>query len=96
MGQLTFYGHSDDLIEIEGDIEDEIPCWDQNVEILVNDGTILLAHYGTGGIWNFTIVKNGEGSLINHVKANTNHYSDVVTISNPLVKKLSAKWNYFK
>lgn len=54
--QIT--GLSDDLIEIEGDIEEEFtaPGWKIDFEggiITCSDGTALRFEYGKGGLWRF-------------------------------------------
>lgn len=93
MGFLKIYGASDDLVEIEGDTEDEIPCYEQAVELLVNDGTRLMAHYGPGGMWRLSVVQTGAGTTVTHKPASDPdmNYTDVVTLENPSVEKLHAE-----
>ena len=61
---LTVTGYSDDLIEIEGDITEEIdvPYNDQNGYIAFSDGTLLKVVYD--GLWRFFIVN--QGPLFDH------------------------------
>lgn len=93
MGFLKIYGASDDLVEIEGDMEDEIPCYEQDVEILVNDGTRLRAHYGTGGMWRLSVVQTGTETTVTHTPASDpdTNYTDMVTLENSSVEKLQAE-----
>ena len=59
------YGSSDDLIEIEGDIEGEIGSMYPMV-ISFSDGTILRAEYGKKilgehrGIWFIEVIRKGD------------------------------------
>lgn len=85
------YGGSDDLIEIEGEINDEIGFYDHKrpIKIECSDGTIATIFYNEDGNWNID-VKN-EGHLIqalhktsgeehNHtgIAAGCTPYSDVL------------------
>ena len=101
MGFLKIYGHSDDLIEIEGDIEDEIGCFDSDVEIIASDGTILFAHYGSpelGGVWKISVEKLGVGTKMTHTPAvdEDGDYSDIVTVTNEAFAKIHAAGRLIK
>lgn len=91
------YGASDDLIEIEGDIRDEIGCYgtddkDKGVLLIFSDGTILEVKYGKGGkaIWSVALVNSGElfGSLEQCADENADIYSDIASFKDGL------KWAY--
>lgn len=61
-------GHSDDVIELKGDLYDEFyPGYDeQNGAIGFSDGSLLHYEYDSDGIWRFKpIVK---GSLFDHIE----------------------------
>ena len=58
---LTVTGCSDDLIEVEGDIEDEfgVPYNKPNGYLAFSDGTLLQVTYDENGIWRFFVVVKG-------------------------------------
>ncbi len=63
-------GYSDDNIELEGDLTEEIPfdsAADDGVSghLAFSDGTLLRVVYDEGGIWRFTPVV--KGTLFDHV-----------------------------
>lgn len=53
MADVTIYGASDDLIEIEGDLREEFYALSasEGMSIAFGDGTILDIHYDDHGIW---------------------------------------------
>lgn len=59
---LKIYGYSDDLIEIEGQTEDEIYCYDTTLRITFLDGTVVEFSYGKpeGAIWNCNLISQGK------------------------------------
>ena len=58
------YGSSDDLIEFEGDIYDEIGAYKaQDKGILLSDGTVLECSYPKApglGVWGFKLIRAGR------------------------------------
>ncbi len=78
------YGASDDLIEVEGDVNGEVACIGMyGVLLAFSDGTILKAKYGKdcgGGIWEITVL--GPGGLFERHEPcydeDAEVYSDVV------------------
>ena len=86
------YGTSDDLIEIEGELNEEINVINKAVLLIFNDGTILIVKYGKLelAIWEITILKKGE--LFDHIEKcdnqNADIYSDIVYF------KKGIKWCY--
>ena len=63
---IKIYGASDDLIEIEGKISEEIGCYStRNIKktITASDGTIAKIHYNKDGIWQIDMVKAGTSFL---------------------------------
>lgn len=64
MAQVTIFGYSDDLIEVRGDIHDELGAYGGGV-FGFDDGTILRADYGdTTGTWRFEVLATGNGSSL--------------------------------
>lgn len=73
-------GCSDDLIEIEGDWEDEIGSYDMDTEITFDDGTVLLMRYGQDdeGSWRVKVLKKGSAAYtIEKLIDNGDYYSDL-------------------
>ena len=67
-------GHSDDTIEIDGDIYDAFDCFftagavgkDNEPYVLAcSDGTVLSVKYDSKGIWRFGTLEEGE--LFDHI-----------------------------
>lgn len=80
------YGCSDDNVCFEGDIRDEIGCWDTDLLLLFSDGTVLKTHYGKhvpgqgdDGIWQIRLIT--QGSLFDHIEecfdSDADIYSDI-------------------
>lgn len=78
------YGTSDDLIEFEGDIYDEIGAYEaQDKGILLSDGTVLECSYPKAqglGVWGFKLIR--AGSLFDRIEECNDEdaevYSDIV------------------
>lgn len=67
--KTKIYGASDDLIEIEGAIEDEVNHMsDKAISFAASDGTTGSIKYGDGGNWEITVKSKG-GKYLQHVKA---------------------------
>jgi hypothetical protein len=60
---VKLYGASDDLIEIEGDINDEIDCYDDVKSIEASDGTKGKIWYNNDGVWQISISKSGTNYM---------------------------------
>ena len=74
-------GHSDDLIEIEGDWEDEIGSFQADTKITFDEGTELMMHYDENGIWKAKVLKAGSGAyVISRLEENGDYYSDLFEI----------------
>ena len=65
MAIVKIYGASDDLIEIEGDISDEINCYNEEngIALAFSDGTALRVIYDTDGIWRITRIAEGTAKF---------------------------------
>lgn len=86
------YGCSDDLVEIEDAPYpyDEVGCFDSDVRIWFDDGTIALVSYGKDnlGIWNIEIEEEGTAKLYLNIcnDENAEIYSDILEIDANFVK----------
>jgi hypothetical protein len=56
---FTMYGGSDDLIELEGDISDELGAYDVVRKFFLSDGTSGTIEYTKSGVWEIKILKYG-------------------------------------
>jgi len=89
MAQLKIYGSSDDLIEIEGAIEDEFnpsqEALDDGVFLAISDGTVLKVTYDDDGIWRIGLVSRGEATFSKDENPATDddRYSDIVVLDGP-------------
>ncbi len=94
----TIYGHSDDLIEFEGDVRGEVGFYgssdeqDSSALVVCSDGTILTVKYGKAdqGIWCLTLIQ--QGSLYQEIvpcfSEDADPYSDIAYFRDGL------KWAY--
>lgn len=88
---VKIYGRSDDLVEIEGSQykEDEIGCFDHDVRITFEDGTVIRVGYPKPrmGVW--WIKKEIQGAanqrLIICENEDAEMYSDVFEIESEIV-----------
>lgn len=85
MSKLKIYGHSDDLVEIEGDIREEWEAFDAGqCYIAISDGTLLHITYDHEGVWRVTPCVIGEGTNYSNKQAVSANFdnSDEATLSN--------------
>ncbi len=80
------YGCSDDNVELEGDIEEEIGCYNKIVTLFFSDGTAARFQYPKFpnlGVWGCTVINKGYGfvSLDICTDENADPYSDVLTVN---------------
>ena len=85
MKTIIISGASDDLIELEGDIRDEIsPRNDEYpVKLAFSDGTVLSVVYDKDGCWRVNRMAEGTAKM-EKVEADgpdTDNYSDRVTLT---------------
>ena len=82
---LRIYGASDDLVEIEGWMEEEIGCYDEPVTLRI--GSVLrvtMAYDGHAGTWTAKLEQEDEGGIIPWpVTVTTVKYSICVVIGCP-------------
>lgn len=97
--QIVIYGASDDLIEIEGDIVEELDgsgadASDETTWLAISDGTLLKVVYD--GCWRFTVIKKGSAKFVNSNDADEDKdgsrpdgkpwYSEIVTLEGDNLK----------
>jgi len=80
---IEIYGSSDNLIELEGDIDEEFPFYNAKTPafLVFSDGTVLSIFYDSEGFWriNQRIAGNAEYSKAEATDLH-NNYSDRVTL----------------
>jgi len=93
---IKIYGASDDLIEIEGDLQEEFSCYMPEGEkrfLAISDGTLLEVQYD--GNWRFHILKRGSGEvIIIPPDESKDEYSDIVTIKGEARPWVALATNY--
>lgn len=80
--ETKIYGASDDLIEIEGAISDEINCYNHKrpIKMTFSDGTVATIFYNDNGIW-VIFIKN-KGDLFEKIIKNIEpEYSDILVMN---------------
>lgn len=89
MAELTIYGASDDLIEVDGDIREEFTANDGPNLLAFSDGTLLDVRYSESGVWRInalsrcastTYVKDEATADEGRREDGTPAYSDKVTL----------------
>ena len=82
---IKIYGQSDDLLEIEGDVEEEFGLGEKEanhgVVLGFSCGTLLKVLYDNEGIWRITVLDKGSAK-VTHTQAMDpdKDYSDSVVI----------------
>jgi hypothetical protein len=96
MSQISVYGASDDLLEVEGDITDEFnPSWrryDDDKEpsyLIVSDGSVLAIRYDENGIWRITRIISGTATMEKKDGDIVKDTNDIVTLTGDI------KWVMF-
>ena len=86
MKKIIIYGASDDLVEIEGDINAEYNYYDEPYTqyLAFSDGTVLSIYYSNKGIWQIRQVvmgtaKYSKEEITEHTE-DDDAYSDIVTL----------------
>ena len=89
---IRIYGASDDLVEIEGSEyqEDEIGCYNSQVRIWFDDGTVILVSYGKQdlAVWSIVIEKVGTAKFDLQIceDEDADIYSDIFEIDSEIVR----------
>lgn len=85
---VTVYGASDDLIEIEGDVEEEFSARGEADDDLIgmSNGVLLRVRYDSDGVWRITTLADPQ-SLVVVTQApadDEDNYSDRAVVSGPV------------
>jgi hypothetical protein len=78
------HGHSDDLIEVEGDISEEFTVFagDQDNFLGFDNGVILRVVYTDQGVWRITPVAGADKVIVAHApEGDESDYSDVAVLA---------------
>lgn len=68
MAEVIVYGASDDLVEFEGAVYDEIGAWQADDKRFVfNDGTEIAATFDQQGQWRLRVVNLASDATVTHV-----------------------------
>ena len=95
MKTVTVYGASDDLIEIEGDIRDEISPNDEHpAKLAFSDGTVLSVKYDDDGCWRVNRVAEGSAKMekVEAEGPDTDNYTDRVTLTGDIKWVVAGNW----
>ena len=98
MGTEVF-GHSDDLIELEGDLSEEFIGGEKPCLLIFSDGTVLTIKYGKEhlAVWAITLITQGKlFKRISHcTDEDAGRYSDTAYFNGGLEWVYIAKeWNH--
>lgn len=80
------YGHSDDLLEFEGDLYGEVCYFDSSetddIKVSISDGTELSVYYANSGLWKIKVLNQGSHfeSLVEATDPDSDQYSDILTL----------------
>lgn len=80
---ITLYGHSDDCIELDGDIHEEWEADDSDGDLIsFSDGTVLRITYTDDGVWRIVPVAVGTAvvEIVHAPEDDEKDYSDKATI----------------
>lgn len=95
MATVAIYGVSDDLIEIEGDLNEEFnpSNEDEGMWLIFGDGSIIDVRYDEFGIWRVTRPYAGTSFMEKDEDPgdDENRYSDRVTLTGDLLWVVAAE-----
>ena len=87
---VRVFGYSDDLVDIEGSSypEYEIDCFDRDVRLWFDDGTVIRVSYGQAGIWKIKVENQGDApqKLTVCEDEDADLYSDVLDINAEVIR----------
>lgn len=84
-------GCSDDLVEIDGDWQDEIGCFGQIVNIEFDDGTEIEVKYDDGA-WKVKVLREGSADhRTERLETNGDYYSDLFTIETGSIMRIKGR-----
>ena len=82
---LKIYGASDDLIEFEGDVDEEAYAKEDGNVIALSNGAVFRIKYSDEGVWRITpVFVTGTSTIEYGEEDSDNNYSDVVTVHEPI------------
>lgn len=89
MGSVTIYGASDDLIEVEGDLDEEFTYLERDEEgdlLAFSEGTVVRIKHDSDGVWRITPVATGTAfpAMVQAPVDDEDNYSDRLTLSGPM------------
>jgi hypothetical protein len=78
---VTIYGASDDLIEVDGAIREEFSHYSDDSALLAfSDGTVLRIVHDQDGIWRITPVATGSAQLTHVFGQDDREHTDKATL----------------
>lgn len=84
-------GWSDDLVEIDGDWQDEIGCFGRIVNIAFDDGTEIEVKYDEGA-WKVKVLREGIADhRTERLEKNGDYYSDLFTIETGSIMRIKSQ-----
>jgi hypothetical protein len=81
---IKIYGASDDLVEVEGDINEEFGWFADNDKprpMGFSDGTLLSVRYDEDGIWRITLIESGTAVFNKKEGSVSQDTNDEVTLT---------------
>ena len=80
---VLVYGSSDDLVEVEGDIEEEFNCYDEHdgAVLVFSTGAVLRIVYDALGFWRVKTLLSGQGVSVVGATSLDGDYSDKATVA---------------
>ena len=85
-------GWSDDLVEIDGDWQDEIGSYGQIVNIEFDDGTEIEVKYDDDGAWKVKVLREGSADhRTERLETNGDYYSDLFTIETGRIMRIKGR-----
>ncbi len=79
---IKIYGASDDLLEVEGDINEEfsVNC-DEHIYLGVSDGSLFSVKYDENGIWRINLLRAGLAGYLRKDGDYSKDTNDIVTMN---------------
>lgn len=79
---IKIYGSSDDLIEVEGNVNEEFGHYSDEPAMLgCSDGTLIRVRHDEEGIWRLTIIRSGKDTTYDlRLGQDDRQHTDVLTL----------------
>ena len=85
--EIGVYGHSDDLVEVVGDVQEEFPADFNGPTHLIIGNTEVCVEYTLEGVWEVSDVNPGATDVIRHhsvgsseLAEKTNDYTEAIVV----------------